>query len=547
MEDSDKQTAAADGILALPMRWLTSREAEYRWFAWALAGAVFLYAACVAAFGTGPINQCGNDALLLLDGAWRIVNGQIPHRDFYIALGPLQYMIAAGGIWLTGFTPKGLSVGIAIVGLLVGIWGWRVSRVRMPRVPALLVTAWLVLTATCPAFLDSTPNTVSCAMIYNRLGYALLAIVLVECAFAHERSTFWGGISSGAIVVLLLFLKLNFLGAAVLLLLVTVPLRNEDLGRWWGILAGAGAVFAMFCIYLRFALKAFAADMLMAIHSRGGSLSLRKIEGVLPGSNEAVTLFLFTVVTVLLVAPGRLRRIPGARTILLGCATIVVSGALRSTNAVETGFHLMAFWIVVLVAQLAAAYPQAKQKAAVAVLAVVGLGGIFAQFYGDAVSMSALLKYRMGARWSTGISISGEKMDGLRFFDDPDTDTKNLGDNGRLYATSVSDGVRLLESLSQQNEKVATVGFHNPFSYVLRRKPATGGSTWLLVGNNITLEHLPDPQRIFGDADLIMEPHYVSTHEPSDLQIEEAYRPYLLEHYSLAGQSESWTLYRRNK
>ncbi len=189
MEESDKQTAAADGILALPMRWLTSREGEYRWFASALAGAVFLYVACVAAFGTGPINQCGNDALLLLDGAWRIVNGQIPHRDFYIALGPLQYMIAAGGIWLTGFTPKGLSVGIAIVGLLVGIWGWRISRVRMPRVPALLVTAWLVLTATCPAFLDSTPNTVSCAMIYNRLGYALLAIVLVECAFAHERSS----------------------------------------------------------------------------------------------------------------------------------------------------------------------------------------------------------------------------------------------------------------------------------------------------------------------------------------------------------------------
>ena len=39
----------------------------------------------------------------------------------------------------------------------------------------------------------------------------------------------------------------------------------------------------------------------------------------------------------------------------------------------------------------------------------------------------------------------------------------------------------------------------------------------------------------------------MSTHEPSDRQIKEAYRPYLLEHYSLAGESESWTLYRRNK
>jgi hypothetical protein len=417
----------------------------------------------------------------------------------------------------------------------------------MPLVPALLVTAWLVLTATCPAFLDSTPNSVSCAMIYNRLGYALLAVVLVECAFAHDRSRFWGGVSSGAIVVLLLFLKLNFLGAAVLLLLVTVPLRREELGRWWGILAGAATVFAMFCLYLRFALKAFSADMWLAIHSRGGSLSFRKIEGVLPGSYEAATLFLLTVLTVLLVAPGGFRRSPGVRTILLACATIAVSGLLRSTNALETGFQLMAFWILVLVAQLAAAYRETKQKAAVAVLAVVGLGGIGAQFYGDCVSMAALLKYRMPARWSTGMSIAGYKMDGLRFFDNPDMDTKHLGDNGRLYATCVSDGVRLLESSSLQNEKVATVGFHNPFSYVLRRKPATGGSTWLLIDNNISMAHLPDPQLIFGDADLIMEPHYVSTHEWSDLLIEEAYRPYLQEHYSVAGQSEWWTLYRRNK
>jgi hypothetical protein len=546
MEDSDKQTAVVDGMLARLMRWLTAGEGECRWFGRALAGAVFLYVACVAAFGTGPMNQEGNDALPLLDGAWRILNGQIPHRDFYSALGPLEYMIAAGGMWLTGCTPKGLSVGIAIAGACIGIWGWRISRPRMPQVPALLVTAWLALTATCPAPLDSTPNAVSCAMIYNRLGYALLAIVLVECAFAHERSRFWGGVSSGVIVVLLLFLKLNFLGAAVLLLLVTVPLRGGELRRWWGILAGAAAVFTTFCLYLRFALKAFSADMWLAIHSRSESLSFRKIAGGLPGSGEAVTLFLLTVVTVLLVAPGGFRRSQGVRTILLACATIGVSGLLRSTNARESGFYLMALWNVVLVAQLAAAYPEAKKKVAIAVLAAVGLGGIAAQFYTGCLSMAALLKYRRPSMWSMGMSVTGYKMDGLRFFDDPDSGTR-YGDNGRLYATYISDGVRLLESSSQPNEKVATVGFHNPFSYVLRRKPATGGSTFLLLDNNITMAHLPDPQRIFGDADLIMEPHYESTHEHSDLLIEEAYRPYLQEHYSVAGQSEWWTLYRRSQ
>ena len=491
------------------------------------------------------MNQDGNDALILLDGAWRILNGQVPYRDFYLALGPLVYMIAAGGMWLTGFTPKGLSVGIAIAAACIGIWGWRISRPRMPVVPALLVTAWLVLTATCPAPLDSTPNAVSCAMIYNRLGYALLAIVLVECAFAYERSTFWGGVSSGMVVVLLLFLKLNFFGAAVLLLLVTVPLRKEELRRWWGILTGASVVFAVFCLYLRFALRAFYADMWLALHSRSEELSFRKIEGALPGSGEAATLFLFTVVTVLLVAPGGFRRSRGLRTVLLACAAIAVSGLLQSTNALETKFQLLALWILVLVAQLATAYPGAKEKAAIAALAVIGMGGIAAQFYGDFVSMVALVKYRMPARWSTGVSIAG-----YRWTDSGSSTTPiqiKTGTMGVLYVAYVNDGVRLLESSSRPDEKIATTGYHNPFPYVLRRKPATGGSTWLMLGSNITMAHLPDPDRILGDADLVMEPHYESTHENNDRLIEEAYRPYLQEHYSLVGRSEYWTLYRRNQ
>jgi hypothetical protein len=546
MEDSDSKAAVVDGMLAGLMRWLTATGKECRWFAWALAAAVFLYVACVAAFGTGPINHDANDALILLDGGWRILNGQIPHRDFYLALGPLQYMIVAGGMWLTGGTPKGLSVGIAIAGACTAIWGWRIARSRMPLVPALLVTAWLALTATCPAPLDSSLNALSCSMIYNRLGYTLLAIVLVECAFVHQRSRFWGGVSSGAIVVLLLFLKLNFFGAAVLLLLVTAPLRRIEFARWWGILAGAVAMFAMFCLYLRFALSAFRADMWLAIHSRSEFLSFRRIAIELPGSGEAITLFLVTVLTVLLVAPGGIRRSPGVRTILLACATIAMSTLLRSTNAMETGFRLMAFWALVLVALLAVAYPNVKEKAAIAVLALAALGGIAAQCYMDCVSMATLLKFRTPARWSQGMSIAGYNMDGLRFFDNPDSDIRH-GDNGRLFAMYASDGVRLLESSSQQSEKVATIGYYNPFPYVLRRKPAMGGSPWLMLGSNITTAHPPDPQRIFGDADLIMEPHYESTHENSDLLIEKAYQPYLLQHYTLVGQSEWWTLYRRNQ
>jgi hypothetical protein len=131
----------------------------------------------------------------------------------------------------------------------------------------------------------------------------------------------------------------------------------------------------------------------------------------------------------------------------------------------------------------------------------------------------------------------------LRFFDGPSLG----GDNGRLYVTDVTDGLHLLESHSAPGETVATIGFHDPFTYLERRKPALGGSTWLLLGNNISRAHLPPAQRVFGDADLIMEPHYESSHYESDQLIEQAYQGYLTEHYSLVAQSASWMLYRRKQ
>ena len=248
--------------------------------------------------------------------------------------------------------------------------------------------------------------------------------------------------------------------------------------------------------------------MWLAIHSRSESLSFRKIEGVLPGSGEAVTLFLLTVLTVLLIAPGGFRRSQGVRTILAGVRDHCRAAACcKAQILARRGSHLMALWIVVLVAQLAVAYPKAREKVAVAVLAALGLGGIAAQFYTDGLSMAMLLKYRRPSMWSTGMSITGYKMDGLRFFDNPDSGTKH-GDNGRLYATCVNDGVRLLDSSSQQNEKVANGRiFTILFPMCCVAKPATGAARALFLGTNITMAHLPNPRRIFGDADLIMEPH----------------------------------------
>jgi hypothetical protein len=529
------------------MKWFCVSERDSRWVRWALVLVAALYFICLGMFGTGPINRFGKDALVLLDGGWRLLNGQVPYRDFYLALGPLEYMITAGGMYLTHNSPQGIAIGNVAFGITIGIWGWLLSRRRMPAVPALIVTAWLILTATSPTPLGCSWKVMSCAMIYNRHGYALLGIVLLECAFASERSRFWGGVSSGIALILLAFLKLNFFGVAFLLLLATVPVRREEMQRALGMLAGIACTAAAFGFYLRFAISAFLADMLIAARARGSSLSFSGMIGDITGSADMATLAVITVVAALLVSRGKLWQRHAVRLMLLGGIVIATADLLRYTNAFESRFHLAKMWTAILLGLLAAAYPQAKEKMAIFAVIAFGMGGIATQFFLDAASVRTLLRYQAPSVRAMGATIVGDGMERLRFYDSDDTGGDSSVDNNHFYVACVNDGLALLARSSTPEESVLTLGFHNPFSYLLRRKPAVGGSPFLLVGNSIGTTQLLEPSRLFGNADLIMLPHYPSSHLRSDLWIENAYQPYLSQHFSFVASTQWWSLYRRNK
>jgi hypothetical protein len=484
---------------------------------------------------------------LLLDGGWRILNGQIPHRDFYLALGPLEYMITAFGMLLTHGSTQGIAIGNVAFGIIVGVWGWLLSRMRMPAIPALLVTAWLILTATSPTPLGSSPGMMSCAMIYNRHGYALLGIVLVECALASERSRFWDGVSSGTALVLMAFLKLNFFGVAGLLLLFSVPVRREEMPRAWGFLLGLACTVAAFTIYLRFAILAFLYDMRLAIQARGSSLTLSGYFGEIASSAETVTLAITTVVAILLIVRGRLFQRYAVRVFLLGGAVIAIGPLLCQTNFGETSCQLASLWLIVLLGLLIAAYPQSKEKIAVSVLIALSLGGVFAGFVQYAQSAKTLLRYQSRSMKSMGVSVASPGMERLRFYDSGLDTYAYRFDEGPLVVGYVNDGLALLERWSTQDESVLVLGFNNPFAYALRRKPALGGSTWLRPGDNIPKTHLLEADLVFGNADLIMVPNYPASVQQSNTDLAEAYHPYLSRHFTFVASSQWWALYRRNR
>jgi hypothetical protein len=59
------------------------------------------------------------DVPALLDGGWRIVNGQVPYRDFFVHHGPLSFFITALGMKLA--TPCVGSIDYGAVTFMGGL------------------------------------------------------------------------------------------------------------------------------------------------------------------------------------------------------------------------------------------------------------------------------------------------------------------------------------------------------------------------------------------------------------------------------------------
>ncbi len=142
-----------------------------------------------AFIGAVPTRIYGHDDFFLLDNGWRIVCGQRPHLDFFSPWGPVMFLVVGMGLALSNASANGIGYGNAIcrpdnraVGFLAQS---RPSCFRAPfhsrYLPHSSGDGSIPLGGIWP--LSS-----SHAMLYNRYGYALLGLVLVECFQRKEGS-----------------------------------------------------------------------------------------------------------------------------------------------------------------------------------------------------------------------------------------------------------------------------------------------------------------------------------------------------------------------
>ncbi len=499
------------------------------------------------------------DVPIMLDGGWRIFQGQVPHVDFHTPLGPVTYLIVAMGMWAVGPHADAMACANAIVFAAFSIWAWALLRSRV--IPTLAVLGTL-----CVGFQVAATSVIGFrfvdsgyAAIYNRYGLALVSLLFVETFLRPTpQNSRWlslaGGFSTGILLTLLFFLKANYFGVGVMAVALGAIMVSYDPIRWLAIGMGAFVSLLPMLAYLQFDIHAIWADIEMGRATVASRLSLNPSLGkFLPAATLAPVFIVFTLWAVTGVSADVSRRwlAPKFAQGIIVLFIVFAQFLLYWTNGQLFFASLFPLAAVVCLQGHCdcleegvtergergrkATFHWSGSRAAAPLLATFVIGSVMvpeiASVCYSLVSDRVVLR-RMQAEpgLRTDTMLNTPSLQSMLIVGSPH------------YVASVNDGFDLLGTYSRSGEKVLAFNYTNPFSFGLLRPSPRGDAVWWdWFGTFARLAH-PEPGKVFADVSVVMEPK-IPIRDATLLN--ELYRPTLDGMFYRAGESSHWIIYRR--
>lgn len=494
--------------------------------------------ALTMAVGLAPLRVFEHDTFFALDGAWRVVRGQVPHRDFSSAWGPLMFLMDAAGLKLSGMRPAGLGYANALWGGLVAVWAYGIARRRLNSGLACAAGIYSLLLTVAPFALGYSPLAFSHAMAYNRFGFALLGIILME---SSEPGGPPGAFSTGAAWALLAFLKISYAAIAVPLLPIGWAFRQAPARRLRWLCAGAGVVALLVLCYLRFDL----ADMLrdLAAAASGRSRTWRPADMLNPASiAEGIPLALLAVV-----CGWKSPRAAGFRVALTAAATLAVSGILLSTNHQAESLPLTGFAALVLANGPLARWNRVEERPGkLAVLLLMALS-VVPLLLENATALVAAAREEGRPQGAAATRLACPRGASMTFETVASSMTSETGGPG--YVEALNDGLDLIRRRTEPGSGVVALDMFNPFNYLLDRRPPRGGIVAAAYNYAFGDAVHPSNARFFGDARYAMVRKYSTAVQDYEIEayhvrgLERIYGPALRESFRLVEETAHWELW----
>ena len=510
---------------------------------------------CVTAvfIGAVPTRIFGHDIFFLLDNGWRVVNGQRPHIDFTSPWGPVSFLVVGIGLISSHNSVNAVGYGNAIFAFIIALWSYRLSCERMGFIPRFLICLYLALLVVSPYSLGWGVLNSGHAMFYNRYGYALLGLIMVE-AFQrvgtdHQQREEWiGGISSGAVTAIALFLKANYFVAAVLLIGTSVLFVRQSRWRFVGMIIGFSLAALALLSYLNFDITAIQRDLEIAAGARAKSFHFKELTRKLWMN---AVYFVFIVLLCIQSSHAIEKTKHMSRTFklpLLGALVFGVDMLLLCSNQQYSELPLTFIFSLFIVNNVIASNRNLTNVSVKGIPPHVSLtmfaGGLFFLF-SLSMQFSGLAYGAFQKAWPSNVTSVAK-------FTEPRLATLLLYDNegepksnGRPYVDYVNSGTRMLREKTEPYEKVLTIDMFNPFPFTLGRRPAVGGIAAAAYNYTLSDTHRPSDKTYFGNADIVMVPKQPASPSRFYDGYFRIYETALHDRFRLAAESQMWYLYRR--
>jgi len=514
------------------------------------------------------------DSSCLLDGGWRVLNGQKPHIDFASPIGIIYHLIIMLGMKIAGPTGKSLTIGPLIIYPFITMWAWVIAKRRLTVINAFLFASWSGIMIVATHRLDWTFNITTYALQYNRFGWSLIGIVFLQlllpprCKLSY-RLTIFEYISTGIILVLLLFIKITYFALSVPAVILYFIFFRGEFQRWIWMVISFITLFFVVLVYLDFNLLAFINDLRMLAGVHNFSSRILHLFSIFRKNFEGLGLLL--IIGFLLIKPMIKQDLKqneyGWIRFALISSTIAFCGlVICSTNWQKTNIPLFALAGLIMCEDFHRRFFNKgnsimdKNDTVVRHLwsSFISIYMISAILIPDAGSVAYSFAWKMSKadKMPQSARIQSKTMQDMIF---PPNDKESRSEQSVMksildidpnnkvlftpfqYVYWVNNGLTLLRKHISSDSIILSMDSYNPFSFALELQSPRGDMHSWTYGYLNDEYNSPKTQVLFQDATHVMVPkrsYILEWHFKLRM-----YGDYIEKHFDKIDESELWILY----
>lgn len=474
----------------------------------------------------------GHDIPVVLDGAWRIQNGQLPHVSFSSILGYsylFQQYIFLKFFHYDMYAFAVSSVVMAIFTTSIFLFLYKSEAfIKNSNLILRIYTFLLIIAIGLGQYNFGTPFTLlTYANLYNRYCFEVLLVIILLLIVLKGRNiitvnTMLCLALISVLVNYLLFSKITFFGVAVSIILLFLILNYLS--------------FNIFKYLLLFSVAIFVGVLLLSGENFFSILNdYKSISSVRTGLFTTIPFLLqkfkhsfniSLILCYLLLLFQLTKNKANNKIIILLLYIGVMAILLHLTNWGETDIVFLTFIPCLFILPDFAPY---RNLLSYKLLILLSCFFILKNFFSIA-KLSYVKKYKhteLKSKYLSGFYIDWIKK-GCNY----------------EYSKRVTSGVQLINKNIKVGEKVMSFTFENPFPLLTHTIPPKNDLLVWQYGTTYSNKHYPNADNLFTDVNLIIIPN--CDDPDASLYMRKMYGKSISKHFSKIDADIYWVLYRKN-